>query len=252
MIDVGIALRPRRRFDPGALLGGGAPAIWIDPADMASMFQDAGGSVPAVVNGPVGLIRDRSGRGNHATQSVDASRPTLRREEDGRHALEFDGVDDYFHHAFTAAATDVTLSCAAQRNGGGAGETGLFGATPPQTRLQAGIWGQSAAPNWGSYAAGAYRSAGHDASVRAVLTVVGRAGPDTQRLLTNGGRGVDLSGSYPGDTQDRRAIGREFNALTRGPFFGRLYALFGIARALGEDELRELVGYQAGQAGVGT
>lgn len=250
MIGFGIALRPRRPFDPGALLGGGTSAIWIDPADPGSMFQDAGGTVRAVVNGPVGLVRDRSGRGNDASQSVDAFRPTLRREADGRHALEFDGVDDFLHHPFAAAATDVTLSCAAQRNGGGPSEAGLFGATPPSTRLQAGIWGQSAAPHWGSYAAGAYRSAGHDASVRAVLTVVGRAGPDTQRLLTNGGRAVDLAGSYPGDTQDRRAIGREFNTLPRGPFSGRLYALFGIARALGEDELRELVAYQAGQAGV--
>lgn len=252
MIGVGFALRPRRAFDPGALLGGGASAMWIDPADMGSMFQDAGGTVRAVVDGPVGLIRDRSGRGNHATQSVDAFRPTLRREADGRHALEFDGVDDFLHHAFTVAGTDATLSCAAQRSGGGTGVAGLFLATPPQTRLQAGVWGLSAAPDWGSYAAGAYRSAGHDASTRAVLSVVGSAAPDTQCMLTNGGRAVEHIGSFAGDANDRRAIGREFATLVTGHFSGRLYALFGIARALGDDELRGLVAHQAAQAGVAT
>lgn len=250
MIGVGIGLRPRRPFDPGTLLAGGAPAIWIDPSDMGAMFQDAGGTVRAVVDGPVGLIRDRSGRGNHATQSVDAFRPALRREADGRLALEFDGVDDFLHHPFAVLGTDATLSCAAQRRGGGTAVAGLFLATPAQTRLQAGVWGQSAAPDWGSYAAGAYRSAGADASTRAVLTNVGRAAPDTQRLLTNGARPVDYTGSFAGDSHDRRAIGREFAALVTGHFSGRLYALFGIARALNEDELRALVVHQAGQAGV--
>lgn len=250
MLGVGIALRPRRAFDPRALLVGAAAGIWIDPADPGSLFQDAGGTVPAVVDGPVGLIRDRSGRGNHATQGVDAFRPTLRRDADGRHAIEFDGVDDFLHHPFGVAGGDVTLSCAAQRIGGGTVVAGLFQATPPQMRLQAGIWGQSVAPNWGSYAAGAYRSAGHDASTRAVLTIFGRASPDTQRLLTNGGRAIDFAGSFPGDAQDRRTIGREFTGLATGHFSGRLYALFGIARALGEDELRDLVAHQAGQAGI--
>lgn len=246
MIGVGIALRHRRAVDPGALLGGGSPAIWIDPADLASMFQDAGGTLRAVVDGPVGLIRDRSGRGNHATQTVDACRPTLRREADGRHALEFDGVDDFLRHPFGVTGTDVTLSCAAQRSGGGAGIQGLFQATPANTRLQAGIWGQTAAPDWGDYAAGAYRSAGHDATARAVLSVIGRAGPDTHRMLTNGGRAVEHAGSFPGDGSDRRTIGREFSAIATGHFAGRVYALFGIARALDDDELRALVAAQAG------
>lgn len=250
MIGVGIGLRSLTAFDPGALLAGGAPAMWIDPADRQSMFQDAGGTVRAVVDGPVGLIRDRSGRGNHATQNVDASRPMLRREADGRHALEFDGVDDFLHHPFGAGGADVTLSCAAQRIGGASVVAGVFQATAPYSRLQAGVWDQTVAPDWGTYAGGTHRSAGADASRRAVLTVVGRKLPDTQRLLTDGARAVEFTGSYAGDELDRRTIGREFNTLVTGHFSGRLYALFGIARALGENELRALVAHQAAQAGV--
>ena len=239
----------RRGFDPAALFAGGAGGIWIDPSDPRTMFEDAAGTIPAAVDGPVGRIADKSGRGNHATQSLAASRPTLRRDPDGRHALEFDGIDDFLVHGFGGPG-DVTLSCAAQRTGG-SGTTGLFGATPPATRLQAGIWSLTLVPFWGSSEPEGYRSAGRDASVRSVLTVVGRANPDVHRMLTNGGAAVEMPGSYGGDTHDRRTIGREFRGtMVQGQFSGRLYALSGVARALTEDELRELVAHQAAQAGI--
>ena len=51
---------------------------WFDPSDMSTMFQDATGTTPVTaVEQPVGLILDKSGNGNHATQSVTASRPVL-------------------------------------------------------------------------------------------------------------------------------------------------------------------------------
>lgn len=67
-----------------------------DPNDLTTMFQDAAGTVPVTGAGqPVGLIRDKSGRGNHARQTVSASRPILQRNATtGAYYLEFDGVDD--------------------------------------------------------------------------------------------------------------------------------------------------------------
>ena len=51
---------------------------WLDPSDMSTMFQDAAGTTPVTaVEQPVGKIIDKSGNGNHATQSVTASRPVL-------------------------------------------------------------------------------------------------------------------------------------------------------------------------------
>lgn len=248
---IGVSPRRRTGFDPASLVTGGTAGLWIDPSDLASMFQDAAGTVPAAIDAPVGRVLDKSGRGNHATQSVAASRPMLRRDTDGRHSLEFDGVDDFLHHGFGVLGGDATLSCAAQRTGG-TGVVGLLSATPPNARLQAGIWGQTIAPNWGTYAGGAHRSAGADAAARIVMTVVGRASGDVQRLLSNGGGPVEYTGSFAGDANDRRAIGREFSGLVTGHFNGRVYALFGIARALAEDELRGLIAHQAAQAGVRT
>ena len=68
-----------------------------DPNDLSTMFQDAAGTIPVTAVGqPVGLIKDKSGRNNHAFQTVSASRPILRQNATtGANYLQFDGVDDY-------------------------------------------------------------------------------------------------------------------------------------------------------------
>ena len=51
---------------------------WLDPEDMSTMFQDAAGTTPVTaLEQPVGRWLDKSGNGNHATQAITASRPTL-------------------------------------------------------------------------------------------------------------------------------------------------------------------------------
>ena len=52
--------------------------VWYDPSDFSTLFQDSAGTTPVTAVGqPVGLILDKSGRGNHATQATAASRPVL-------------------------------------------------------------------------------------------------------------------------------------------------------------------------------
>lgn len=83
---LGAVARKYQNADPG--VGGGfTPALlflaseqgaWYDPSDMSTMFQDAAGTTPVTaVEQPVGLILDKSGRGNHAFQATAASRPVL-------------------------------------------------------------------------------------------------------------------------------------------------------------------------------
>jgi len=65
-------------FLPYNLFRSGEQGIWLDPSDFSTLFQDAAGTTPVTALGqPVGLIRDKSGRGNHATQTTSASRPTV-------------------------------------------------------------------------------------------------------------------------------------------------------------------------------
>jgi len=65
-------------FTPYALFASGEQGAWYDPSDYSTMFQDSAGNVRVTdVEQPVGLIRDKSGRGNHASQATPGSRPVL-------------------------------------------------------------------------------------------------------------------------------------------------------------------------------
>lgn len=67
-------------FNIMRLFYGGEQGAWYDPSDMSTLFQDAAGTTPVTaVEQPVGRILDKSGRGNHATQSTTTKRPVLSR-----------------------------------------------------------------------------------------------------------------------------------------------------------------------------
>lgn len=60
------------------LFAQGEQGVWYDPSDMSTLFQDAAGTTPVTAVGqPVGLMLDKSGRGNHASQPTATSRPVL-------------------------------------------------------------------------------------------------------------------------------------------------------------------------------
>jgi hypothetical protein len=68
-----------RRFSPAALFRAGEQGAWYDPSDYSTLFQDVAGTTPVTaVEQFVRLMRDKSGRGNHATAPSDPARPILR------------------------------------------------------------------------------------------------------------------------------------------------------------------------------
>lgn len=86
---------PSRSFAPGLLFGSGIQGVWYDPSDFSTMFQDVAGTTPVTAVGQsVALILDKSGNGNHASQSVLASRPLLNVDANGKYFLLFDGSND--------------------------------------------------------------------------------------------------------------------------------------------------------------
>jgi len=81
-------------FYPASLFAGGIAGAWYDPSDLSTLFQDSAGTTPVTASGqPVGLMLDKSGNGNHATQAIAAARP-IYTEGSGLAWLAFDGVDD--------------------------------------------------------------------------------------------------------------------------------------------------------------
>ncbi len=87
-------LRNPLPFTPMNLFSTGEQGVWYDPSDMTTLFQNSTGTTPVTAaDQPVGLMRDKSGRGNHASQATAAARPILR-NSGALWWLEFDGVDD--------------------------------------------------------------------------------------------------------------------------------------------------------------
>ena len=97
----------RARFENGE------QGAWYDPSDMSTMFQDSAGSTPVTAVGqPVGKILDKSGRGNHASQSTAASRPVLSaRKNLLTYSEQFDNA------AWAKANTTVTANAAVAPDG---------------------------------------------------------------------------------------------------------------------------------------
>lgn len=76
-----------------AMFAAGEQGAWYDPSDFSTMFQDSAGTIAVTAVGqPVGMIKDKSGRGNHATQATSANRPLIQQDTGGRWNLAFDGV----------------------------------------------------------------------------------------------------------------------------------------------------------------
>lgn len=102
---------------PIRLFGSGEQGAWYDPSDLSTLFQLSTDTTPNVTVGdPVGKILDKSGRGNHATQTTLPARPILRQDAAGRYYLEFDGIDDFlFTGNVNFTGTDKITVCAGIR-----------------------------------------------------------------------------------------------------------------------------------------
>ena len=63
--------------DPLAeLFANGEQGMWYNPTDLATLFKDAARTDPVTTDSdPVGLMLDKSGNGNHASQSATAGKP---------------------------------------------------------------------------------------------------------------------------------------------------------------------------------
>ena len=65
------------KFSPLSFFSSGEVGLWFDTNDITTLFQDTAGTIPVTTPGQtVALMRDKSGRGKHATQATAAQRPT--------------------------------------------------------------------------------------------------------------------------------------------------------------------------------
>ncbi|MEN6621315.1 MAG: hypothetical protein ABFD50_07190 [Smithella sp.] len=218
-----------------ALFSSGEQGVWYDPSDLSTMFQDLAGTVPVTAVGqPVGRILDKSGRGNHATQSTAASRPILEIDGNGKYYLRFDGVDDSMSTSnINFTVTDKMMVFAGVRKLSDAARGIIFEIGNNQDNsftLDAGALGLIPGPYYrfisrGSLVSFANTPGDFAAPITNILTGIGNISGDSAILRVNGSQvaisttdqGTGNYGNYPLYIGSRAGNQLRFN--------GHLYSL---------------------------
>jgi hypothetical protein len=110
-----VLLNRRRRgftaFSPSTLFALAEPGVWYDPSDLTTLFTDTAGTTPVTTPGnTVGLMLDKSGNGNHATQATAAARPTYSIEPVGGRRNLLLATDTMATQSATVTAVAHTLA----------------------------------------------------------------------------------------------------------------------------------------------
>ena len=241
------------------LFSNGEQGFFYDPNDLSTMFQDTAGIVPVTAVGqPVGLIRDKSGRNNHAYQTTSASRPILRKNAvTGANYLEFDGSDDSLQTDsidFTATdkvslfagvrrLSDVGVSIIAEFSTNSAINTNSFylvGLSNSALQFNSRGSGNSATTS----------SQRFPAPAPVVISSIGDISGKVSKIRANGGgyavnvgdQGTGNYGNYP------LYIGRRGG--TALPFNGHIYGLIGIGKLVSDNEIVNIEKELAKRVGV--
>ena len=220
------------QFSPLSLFAASEPGFWFDPSDISTLFQDAAGTTPVTAAGQsVGLMLDKSGRGNHATQSTSLSRPTYQVDSNGRGYLLFDGSDDFLVTPTITPGTDKAQVFAGVRKLSDAATGTVVELSASGSNGSISVFaplGAAANYEWRSRGTGSGRATSGNtfvAPITNVLTGIGDIANDVATLRANGtqvatsavDQGTGNYLAYPA------YIGRRGD--TAYPFNGRIYSL---------------------------
>lgn len=244
------------------LFANGEQGFFYDPNDLSTMYQDAAGAVPVTgVGQPVGLIRDKSGRNNHAFQTTSASRPILRKNaETGANYLEFDGSDDFLQtNNIDFTVTDKVSLFAGIRllqdsasgvllelSGSITGNSGAFCVFSPRYLSGVGSFGFSSK---GTVIASVTTSP-ILAPVSATISVQASISVSQLSMRVNGALSANSNASQgTGNYRNHPLyIGRRNGTLS--PFNGHIYGLIGIGKLVSDNETANIEKELAKRLGV--
>jgi hypothetical protein len=220
------------------LFANGEQGFWYDPNDLSTMYQDAAGTVPVTAAGqPVGLMKDKSGRNNHARQTNSASRPILRQNATtGAYYLAFDGVDDFLvtnSIDFTTTDEVSLFSCSKAKAAPGpdyqtlldfnlSNDGGFQLAAPHQN-------GRAFFGSRGTAATASAFSASIDWNLGIVLSGRAKISTDMLQLRTNGDVTV-IATDQGSSTYGNKPLYIGRRAIMDRPFKEGLYGLIGVGR----------------------
>jgi hypothetical protein len=246
-------------FSIASLFAAGEQGAWYDPSDLTTVFQDVAGTIPATAGTQVALIKDKSGRGNDASQATAAARPFLRNVGTTWY-LEFDGVDDWMSTATFDLNSDAAYVSLAIRKLDEAASRFIL-ETSPNSSTASGVIlinGPSSA-NLNNYGvrckgtAGSFVSTPAGTSPSPITNILGVYATisgssvsdriDGSVLASSGASiGTGLFGNFPMFLFARGGVG--------GFFPGYLYGLVLRGAATGTDQMLAVETMQAQKAGI--
>lgn len=232
-------------FPPAALFASGEEGAWFDPSDLSTLFQDSAGTTPVTTAGqPVGLMLDKSGRDNHATQATSAKRPTYQ-TAGGLHWLATDGVDDHMK-----AAYGVTLTNLVRAIGYRASLLDFIADDDTETNRSSLFAIQDGNLRWGVSGSGAGNAVVGVGGWVAGAELVAVASAYSDGALALSGTGSPASGiaSIPLSNSTGITIGGP-SSVSSNLLSGRIYGIVDLGRVITDDEKSNLSQYMAARTG---
>lgn len=244
------------------LFANGEQGFFYDPSDMGTMFQDSAGTIPVTAAGqPVGLIRDKSGRNNHAFQTNSALRPILRKNATtGANYLEFDGGDDFLQTSninFTATdkvslfagvrkLSDSTNGVLLELSALVTSNSGTFCVLAPRYAAAAG--------NFGVISKGTVLTELTTPTILAPISAV----ISMKSSILASGLSMRVNGALSASSNNSQGTGNYGNyplyigrrAGTSLPFNGHLYSLIGVGKLASDSETLAIEKELAKRTGV--
>ena len=219
-----------------ALFAGGKQGAFYNPSDLSTLWQDAARTIPVTKhNDPVGFVEDLSGNGNHAMQTVSASRPVY--QTDGiLHWLYFDGVDDTLLISNIASITQPFSICLSKNEEYKPTVRYVSSSEGSIGRFADNIWSLS----WGAGAVSKQLGVNHTAKV-ILATSKG-----TESEIQADGIAYNITGGTGGVLRGSLNI---FGSLTGSNANGKLYSLL-IAQSLTYTDKTNVQKYLAKKSGV--
>jgi len=222
-------------FQPSTMFAAGEQGLWLDPGDIATLFQDDAGTIPVTADGQtVGRILDKSGNSNHAIQATAASRPTYR-TSGVLSWLEFDGTDDFLlTGSISLTGTDKVTAFAGVRKTSDAAtaliaEHGAAAGTNPSFSLFGPSGGGANKFDFRirgtSTAIASTTNAAFNAPVTAVVTGQGDLAAPLTVLRLNGAQAASVATATGGGTFGNQPIYIGRTAGVSAPFTGNIYGL---------------------------
>lgn len=241
-----------KRFTPGALFRRNEQGLWYDLADMSTLFQDTAGTVPVTAVGqPVGLIRDKSGRGNHlqamgtpGTLQADGTRRYVDGIADGyaTQPMNMTGNGQLTVCAGIRKTTDAAIAIVVEFSGNLNTSNGAWYIAAPIEGGQAGLSFVAKGTN-----AQYLDSVGLAAPINAVVTAQADLLTPFTNMRVNGVQTATTAGDLGGGTFGnwQMYVGRRGSGGNNFP--GRLYALVVRGAASSPSEVAAVETYMNGR-----